>query len=58
MSIASMGVQQPVFSAQPEIIRLEQGWSQQQRADYYWTSQGSALISYDIYLALKVFNSD
>lgn len=58
ISVATMGVQQPVFSVQPEIIRLEQGWSPQQRADYYWTTQGSALISYDIYLALKVFNSD
>lgn len=51
------------FSAQslarePNLIRLDQGWNAQQRADYYWGSQGSALISYDIYLALKIAGSD
>jgi len=41
-----------------ELIRLNQAWNTQQRADYYWGSQGSALISYDIYLALQVANSN
>ena len=36
-----------------KVAYLNQAWSEQDRADYYWTSQGSALISYDIYLALQ-----
>lgn len=39
------------------IIYLNQAWTTQDRADYYWGSQGSALISYDIYLALQLANS-
>jgi hypothetical protein len=41
----------------PKAAYLNQAWSEQDRADYYWTSQGSALISYDIYLALQLANS-
>jgi len=37
----------------PAVSYLDQAWSAQDRADYYWTSQGSALVSYDIYLALE-----
>ncbi len=36
----------------PEIVYLQQNWSQADRNAFYWTSQGSALISYDIYMAL------
>ena len=44
--------------AQPaEVIYLNQAWSKQDRADYYWTSQGSALLSYETYLALEAANS-
>ena len=39
------------------VLYLNQAWSTQDRADYYWTSQGSALLSYDIYLALQVAGS-
>ncbi len=40
--------------AQPaEVTYLNQAWSKQDRADYYWTSQGSALLSYETYLALE-----
>lgn len=42
----------------PTVVYLNQAWSAQDRADYYWTSQGSALLSYDIYLALAVAGSD
>lgn len=47
-------------AAQPPngaIVYLDQGWSPQERAEYYWGSQGSALLSYDIYLALEVAGS-
>jgi hypothetical protein len=36
----------------PDFIYLQQNWTPQDREKFYWTSQGSALISYDIYLAL------
>src|SRR5713226_4668921 len=39
------------------VIYLDQAWSPQDRAAYYWGSQGSALLSYDIYLALEVAGS-
>lgn len=37
-----------------KITYLQQGWTPQERAEYYWTSQGSALLSYDIYLNLEL----
>jgi hypothetical protein len=46
-----------------EIVYLNQAWSAKDRANFYWKSQGSALLSYDIYLALtlpgtnELFNS-
>ncbi len=43
---------------QAPVTYLNQAWSDQDRAAYYWTSQGSALLSYDIYLALQVAGSD
>jgi hypothetical protein len=39
------------------VVYLDQAWSPEDRAAYYWTSQGSALLSYDIYLALDVADS-
>lgn len=45
------------------VVALEQGWSEGDRSSFYWGSQGSALLSYDVYLALqnvrtgRLFNS-
>jgi hypothetical protein len=39
------------------VIYLDQGWSQADREMYYQTSQGSAALSYDIYLNLEVAGS-
>jgi hypothetical protein len=36
------------------VIYLNQGWSQEDREWYYHFSQGSAFLSYDIYLNLEV----
>jgi hypothetical protein len=47
------GIGHATASGSAGLIRLNQGWSAEQRAGYYWGSQGSALISYDIYLALQ-----
>ena len=44
--------------AHTPVTYLNQAWSEQDRAAFYWTSQGSALLSYDIYLALQVAGSD
>jgi len=41
-----------------EIIYLNQAWSPQDRANFYWKPQGSALLSYDIYLALTLPGTD
>jgi hypothetical protein len=39
------------------VIYLDQGWSQADRATYYQISQGSAAISFDIFLNLEVADS-
>jgi hypothetical protein len=36
------------------VIYLDQGWSKEDRETYYQISQGSAVLSYDIYLNLEV----
>jgi len=45
---------QPAASAPEAVIFLNQGWSAQERAWYYQASQGSAVMSYDIFLNLEV----
>ena len=64
MALAGAGAAGPAASqpalAQPpdsRVIYLDQAWSAQDRAAYYWTSQGSALLSYDIYVALEIAGS-
>jgi hypothetical protein len=37
-----------------EVIYLNQAWTAQDRANFYWKPHGSALLSYDIYLALTI----
>ena len=46
----------PQASSEP-VIYLNQGWSQEDREWYYHFSQGSAFLSYDIYLNLEVAGS-
>jgi len=46
----------PQASSDP-VIYLNQGWSQDDREWYYNFSQGSAVLSYDIYLNLEVADS-
>lgn len=48
------GLGSSLATDKPNTTYLNQAWTAQQRADYYWGSQGSALISYDIYLALQL----
>src|SRR5262245_48909169 len=50
-------LQQSARADDLSVIYLDQAWSAEDRAAYYWTSQGSALLSYDIYLALEVAGS-
>ena len=47
---------QPAFAQTPgePVIYLDQGWSQAERQWYYQFSQGSAVLSYDIFLNLEV----
>ena len=58
MALAYAGLVQAQPVDKTSTIYLNQAWTAQQRADYYWGSQGSALISYDIYLALKLPGSN
>jgi hypothetical protein len=37
-------------------VFLDQGWSEEDRLQYYFTSQGSAVMFYDIFLNLEVAN--
>ena len=53
LAFASITTAYEACAQTPTVTYLNQAWSAQDRADYYWTSQGSALVSYDIYLALE-----
>src|SRR5262245_58868690 len=51
----------PVALAQDsndKVVHLDQGWTKEERQQYYSTSQGSALLSYDIFLNLEEAGSD
>lgn len=39
------------------VIYLNQGWSKADRDTFYWTSQGSVMMSFDIYQNLELANS-
>jgi len=41
-----------------ELVTLEQGWSSDERLDFYNTSQGSQLIPYSWFLALEQAGSE
>src|SRR5258708_3751949 len=40
-----------------EVIKLDQGWSDEDRLQYYNTSQGGAILPYDIFLNLEAAGS-
>jgi len=42
----------------PEAVFLDQGWSQQDRLMYYYTTQGSAILPYDLFLHLEEAGSE
>ena len=44
--------------AKDAVVLLDQGWSTQDRLKYYFTSQGSAVIPYDLFLNLEEAKSD
>ena len=43
--------------SQDAVVYLNQGWSQADRLKYYYTTQGSAAIPYDLYVHLEAVNS-
>src|SRR5688572_17191262 len=45
-------------TAAHEIVYLKQGWSNDERIQFYFTTQGSQLIPYDWFLALEQVDSD
>ena len=44
-------------SAGDSVIYLDQGWSKADRDTYYWIDQGTAVLSYDVFLNLEVAGS-
>jgi hypothetical protein len=56
MPVSAQQAGAPQASSEP-VIYLSQGWSQDDREWYYHFSQGSAVLSYDIYLNLEVADS-
>ncbi|WP_437916722.1 di-heme-cytochrome C peroxidase [Sorangium sp. So ce302] len=44
--------------AAANVVLLDQGWTEDERQTYYRTSQGSALMSYDIFLHLEEAGSE
>jgi hypothetical protein len=41
------------YKKEPGVVFLDQGWSDEDRLRYYYTSQGSAAIPYDIFVNLE-----
>ncbi|HEY9664248.1 MAG TPA: hypothetical protein V6C65_37870, partial [Allocoleopsis sp.] len=60
-TFASVAQERPATTPDQAVItnvfRPDQGWSQEDRLRYYYTSQGSAAIDYDIFLNLETANS-
>ena len=54
LALPASAQQAPPTGAAPPVVYLNQAWSQEDREWYYNFSQGSAVISYDIYLNLEV----
>src|SRR5215831_954846 len=54
--VASLSIRTPAAaqSSNNSVIYLNQAWSQDDRDWYYHFSQGSAVLSYDIFLSLEV----
>ena len=44
-------------NATDEVIYLKQGWSDQDRLQYYYTSQGTAVLPYEMFLNLEEASS-
>ena len=45
------------YKREAGVVFLDQGWSDEDRLRYYYTSQGSAAIPYDIFLNLETADS-
>ena len=44
--------------ARDKVVYRDQGWTEEERQQFYRTSQGSALLSYDVFLNLEQAKSD
>jgi len=53
LGVALTGQALSQYAGEEGVVFLEQGWSHEDRLLYYNTSQGSAAISYDIFLNLE-----
>ena len=48
---------EPVPYAPPNTVNLEQGWTEAQQQEFWFTSQGSQVVPYDWFLALEQADS-
>lgn len=54
VALMEQSAAQPTESAPGPVVFLDQGWTPAERAWYYQVSQGSAVMSYDLFLNLEV----
>ena len=47
----------PAQASPDQVIYLNQGWSKADRDTFYWITQGSVMMSYDIYQNLELADS-
>lgn len=54
-NISNVSAREPANSTAPykEVLLLDQGWNTEDRLKYYFNTQGSAALSYDIFLHLE-----
>ena len=57
LAAPAIAQQAPPSAADQPVIHLNQAWSQEDREWYYHFSQGSTVMSYDIFLHLEVAGS-
>ncbi|MGO4677187.1 di-heme-cytochrome C peroxidase [Bosea sp. 2YAB26] len=57
LAVSASAQQAAPPATSPSVVYLNQAWSQEDREWYYNFSQGSAIITYDLYLNLEVANS-
>lgn len=51
--LKQLRVEVPAYQPAGEVVRLDQGWSETQRREFHYTSQGTRLVPYKWFLAIE-----